>query len=467
MDYLYINAQVLPTGYPIILFYLIAIIGLILIFIKPYWAFLFSAFCLAAKNYHAAVFTRVTSLGPYLNLNDLLEWIAIIAMVVDLIKFRRKIWVPGILLIIFGLITIGDLQSLIKYGFEEEVLRRIWGISIFPIMFLTSTNMVFDENRAKRLFWALFLGAVFAAIQHMFFIQNNIKLLINNYSELRIISYLFSGGIYYLIFAIYFHLETKKRFLYAFYYIGLGLIFISFIFSFTRTYWISAFVSTFLVYLIIKNDKISFKPVIRFTMFLTIGIIFIYLFFSQIELTKIIIGRIETITTKEKFLSSYDSRQKGMSTELSIWFNSSIILGCGSSLPLEYERADPLELETSALGHVAFATYLAHFGLIGILVYLFLLPYQIIKITKIIISNDLESYRSRVAIVALVSSLTEFSAFLSSECYLAPTKHIPGILYGATFGLYKNLKNHKLSKQIKLKCSPKTGQGNKVQNGLP
>jgi len=444
MDYIYSNAQVLHIGYPIILFYLIAIIGFLLIFIKPYWAFLFSAFCLAARNYHAAVFTRIPSLGPYLNLNDLLEWIAIIAMVVDMIKFRRKIWVPGILLIIFGLITIGDLQSLIKYGFEEEILRRIWSTSIFPIMFLISTNMVFNENRAKSLFWTLFLGAVFAAIQHIFFIQNNINLLTNNYPDLRIISYLFSGGIYFLIFALYFPLETKKKFLYAFYYIGLILIFISFIFSFTRTYWISAFVSTFFVYLIIKNDKISFKPVIRFTMFLIIGIVIIYLSFSQIELTKKISERIESITTKEKFLSSYDTRQKGMLTELSIWLDSSIILGCGSSLPLEYERADPLE--TGALGHVAFSTYLAHFGLMGILVYLFLLPYQIIKITKMIIFNDLESYRSRVAIVALVSSLMELTAFLSSECYLEPTKHIPGILYGAAFGLYKIIKIHKISK---------------------
>ena len=438
MEWLYLDAQVSQIGYPIILFYLVAIMGVILIFLKPSWAFLFSVFCLAARNYHAAVFTRIQPFGAYLNLNDLLEWIAIISMIIYSIKIKRKIWVPGILLVILGLIAIGNLQSLIKYGFEEEVLRRIWSTSIFPIMFLTSANMVFDENRAKRLYWALFLGAVFAAFQHMFFILDKIKFLVNNYAELRIISYLFSGGIYLLISAIYFPLKTKNRDFFVLYYICLGLIFISFIFSFTRTYWISALLSTFFTFFLVKSNRISLKSAFRFIMYLVIGIVIISFLFSQIEITKQIIERIGSIATKEGFHSSYDSRQKGMLTELSIWLNGSILLGSGSSLPLEYERASPLE--TGALGHVAFSTYLAHFGLIGILIYLFLLPYQTIKLAKVLLFSYLESYKSKIAIIALVCSLMGVTSFLSSECYIEPTSHIQGIIYGAVFGLYKNLK---------------------------
>jgi hypothetical protein len=77
-------------------------------------------FCLSARNFHAAVYTRTEFLGPYLNLNDLLLWIAFFAMVTELFKKGKALWMPKILLAIFALLLIGDLQSLFKYGFIEE-----------------------------------------------------------------------------------------------------------------------------------------------------------------------------------------------------------------------------------------------------------------------------------------------------------------------------------------------------------
>jgi len=77
MEFLTTITQNTHVGYPLIFFYLVAVVGIILVIFRPYWAFLFSLFCLAARNFHAAVYTRTLFFGPYLNLNDLLEWIAI------------------------------------------------------------------------------------------------------------------------------------------------------------------------------------------------------------------------------------------------------------------------------------------------------------------------------------------------------------------------------------------------------
>jgi len=140
MEFLKTQTQITHIGYPLIIFYLITFIGFILIIIRPYYAFLFSLFCLSAKNFHAAVFTRTPFFGPYLNLNDLLLWLSFFGMIFELLK-RRRIYIPKILLAIFGLLIIGDLQSLIKYGFIEEVFRRIWQTAIFPVLFLVSANI--------------------------------------------------------------------------------------------------------------------------------------------------------------------------------------------------------------------------------------------------------------------------------------------------------------------------------------
>ncbi|HEC92923.1 MAG TPA: hypothetical protein ENI51_08045, partial [Candidatus Atribacteria bacterium] len=126
MKWLLFPPYLVHAGYPLLVFYLIALVGFVLIIVRPYWALLFAVFCLASRNFHAAVFTRTPLLGPYVNLNDLLQWIAIFAMLFELFNTRKRIWAPKILLALFGLIIIGDLQSLLKYGFAENVLRRIW-----------------------------------------------------------------------------------------------------------------------------------------------------------------------------------------------------------------------------------------------------------------------------------------------------------------------------------------------------
>jgi hypothetical protein len=157
-------------GYPPALFYAAAFIGLCLVIFRPYWALLFAAFCLAGRNFNAAVFTRTAQLGAFLNFNDLLLWISVVACFIVILK-RRTFWVPKVLIVILLIDYFGAMESLFKYGFNMSVERLVWATIVFPVMFLVGANLVATPKDAYQIYWALFIGAVVAALQHLVFIN--------------------------------------------------------------------------------------------------------------------------------------------------------------------------------------------------------------------------------------------------------------------------------------------------------
>jgi len=436
MEWLFSNTQVTYEPYPIIFFYLIALVGIVLLFVRPYWALLFSLFCLAARNFHAAVYTRTPFLGPYLNLNDLLEWIAIFAMLMEFLRYRRKIWAPGILLALFGLIIIGDVQSLIKYGLAENVMRRIWSTAIFPIMFLVSCNMVFSEDRARKSYWALFIGAVLAAIQHIIYVRALPSYILENkYIFIRTISYSMSGGSSILV-AFMVHPFTEFRGLKLFgYHTGLTLIGLSCVLSLTRGLWV-IMVATIILFPLFLYKKIFISRSSVNMAGIFIGILLIVsLLFPSLRFGEMLSDRFRSFTTKETFSKSYASRAEGQRTEINIWLNGSIILGAGSTLPLEYVYAD--RYVTGALGHVGYATYLSHYGVLGLLLYLVLLPLLTFKVGKKYYSRHSMDYGGKLVLVGLACVIMDVVSCLTSNHLLGATSHIQGLLYGTVWGLWR------------------------------
>ena len=67
-----LTSPVPVEGYPMFVFYTVALLGAVLIFWRPFNAVLFGVFGIAAKNFHAAIFTRTEFTGAFLNLGDLL-----------------------------------------------------------------------------------------------------------------------------------------------------------------------------------------------------------------------------------------------------------------------------------------------------------------------------------------------------------------------------------------------------------
>lgn len=428
------SSQTLHIGYPIALFYLVAVIGGVLIVVRPWWAFLFAVFCLSARDFHAAVFTRTALFGPYLNLNDLLLWICLLAMLKECFGTRKLIWIPQILLAIFGLIVIGDIQSLYKYGFTGDVFRRIWSTAIFPIMFLISANMVQSDMRARSFYLIFFLGTVTAALQHIFYVHmQTYDLLLPAMHQFRTISYSASGGSYILIAAMFLQRHNKLgKLKNLFYYFGLSLIGLSILLASTRGSWIVIGVVIPILFLMLRKyqniPRLGFRIGVLF-----VGLILIVqVLLPNLGLGKSLVKRFETLQQPS---TAYSSRWEGARTEIDIWLNSSLILGSGSTLPLEYESAD--KEVTGALYHVGITTYLTHYGLLGIIIYVILLPLSTFKVGRRYYLKHFMYPGGRLVLVSIACIIATTIGSLSSMHFLLATCHIPGLLYGVVWGLSK------------------------------
>lgn len=450
MEFLTKNAQGGDVSYPLIFFFIIGLIGFLLVFIKPYNAFLFSIFCLSARNFHAAVHTRSPITGVFLNLNDLLLWIAFFSMLMLYWQKRKKIWIPGILAAIFGIIIIGDIQSILRYGTAHQVLRRIWSTAIFPIMFLVGANMVQNEKKAGYLYKALFLGAMLAAMQHCFYVLYKIKEIGEYalYSKYRIISYILSGGDYILIGAIFSnHIIDFKHYKKTIYYTGLTLIVLSILFNFTRGLWISLIgTSLILPYLIKKEIDIS-STVKKIRVIFVFSIVIILSIFPNFRMHHKISQRLQTLTHDDTRIESYEGRKKAQIQEIKYWLESSIILGKGSAIPADLRHSEEREREKIAFYHVAYSTYLSHYGLTGLFIYLILLPFLTIKEARKYYLRNKKTNSGDLSLVVMALLLMSLIGAFSSMHFLGATCHIQGVLCGVMWGLVKGdkIKLHKNS----------------------
>lgn len=437
MRFLLEDSQWTFIGYPILILYLVAAIGFALILIRPYWAFLFSVFCLAGRNYHAAVFTRLSFAGPYLNLNDLLLWIAVFSMLAEIAHRKRKLIAPGILVVIVVLIFIGDLQSVMKYGLITQVLRRLWSTAVFPVLFLAAANMVNNGKQASQFFWAMVAGTTMAATQHMAFLGHAFYLqFLTGGAQFRTISYIMSGGLFLLIAELSEPSERKaKRKVRWLRYAALSVIGLSYVMSLTRGLYIYALISLLVFPFILRGRFVLSKKVVLFGI-LFIGImIAVQIILPGVGLSRIVSDRLGTFDTRDEFVDSYRTRLAGLRTELDIWMNDSPwILGVGSSLSPEYETAT--EESTGSLYHVGATTYLAHYGIIGLLIFGLMLPFGTIKIARFYYFSHVTFSQSRIALIAIAASLMDLVGLAWSHDHLTAKTQISGLVYGAIWGLY-------------------------------
>jgi hypothetical protein len=449
MEFLEAETRYSQLGYPVVIFYAIGVIGFVLVFYRPYSAFLFSVFCLSARNFHAAVFTRTLYLGYFFNLNDLLLWIAVFASLFDLSQRKKGIWAPKILLAIFALIFLGGFQSLFSQGIEEEVLRSIWQSGIFPILFLVSTNMVDNEKRVQYFYWTLFFGALLASIQHLIFIRNVTSYeLYSGVAELRTISYIISGGLFLAIGSLF--TEPDKsigRLGVLVFYFGVALIGLSYVLSLTRGLYVYIIVALLILPFLLRKDSKYYKSVYFITLIVVFALFITKIVFPNLELGQILNERFESFIYKDTLYESYETRWLGAQTEINLWLNSSIILGVGSSLPPEiiYQaRYGPYQ--TVALSHVGFTTYLAHFGILGVLLYGIVLPVVTIRVARKYYNGHLGGYGKKIAVISIACTLLDLIGLLWSHHHLGATSHMMGLIYGATWGLHHGgIHNKKLN----------------------
>ena len=439
-------------GYPLIVFYAIGLTGFLLVVFRPYWAFLFAVFCLAARNFQAAVFTRSPLLGQYCNLNDLLMWIGLLALL-RLAFQERELWAPKILVAILAINFFGAFDSLFEYGFIAHVQRSLWAAAIFPTMFLVAANLVSSQEKARYFYWALFTGALLAAIQHLFLVDSQINVRGASAGEfdIRSISYIFSGGIFLAVSAIFINVRrlVLRPLIGLIWLGGIGLIALSYLLSFTRTLWVGTAVSVLGVWLVTSWQSRQISRVFSrsiyavFALFLVIACTFTIsaALFPHLDLEGMVMKRLDFLEHRDVFDKSYETREQGFRTEINLWLEGSMLWGVGTtmppalaeaSIPGKGERAD---LNIGALGHVGLSSYLARFGLLGLIVYGLLLPLLTIKAGKIIYSEHRRDYTGALALAAMALGFYDMATIFSSNHYLGATSHIPGLIYGALWGL--------------------------------
>jgi hypothetical protein len=462
MDFL-ITSYDIHQGYPLIVFYAIGLAGFLLVVVRPYWAFLFAVFCLAARNFHYAVFTRVPSLGMYCNLNDLLVWIALLAMV-RLAFQERDLWAPRILVAILAIIFIGAFQSLYEYGFIVHVQRSIWAVAIFPAMFLVAANIVSSPGKARQFYWALLAGALVAACQHLLFIDyqfaNNGPLA--QESDIRTISYLGSGGVYLAVSSIFLDIRRLvQRWLSGLIWLGvIVLIVLSNVLSFTRGLYVGAAFSIIGVWLTTswQESRVLYRSASAlFCLFLVIActITISGTLFPELNLEGMVTKKMSFLEHRDVFDKAYATREQGLETETDLWLDGSIIWGVGTALPPSLVKGTNASVDvTGALGHVAFSTYLVHFGLVGLLVFGVLLPLMTIKTGNMLFRGHSRDYIGAVALAAMAISFFDVATLLTSNHYLTATTQVPGLIYGALWGLVRAETSHK--EGILVKPKPKT-----------
>jgi hypothetical protein len=443
MGILSIIAQSTYKGYPVEVFYAAGFVGLALIVFRPYWAFLFAVFCLAGRNFHAAVFTRTEALGAFLNLNDLFMWICVLALGVFILK-RKTFWAPKVLIALFIINYLAAMQSFFQYGFESEVLRAVWAAAIFPVMFLVGANLVTTEKDAYQIYWALFLGAVVAALQHLVFINIQLPMVVRPTSEevfLRSISYIMSGGMFLVVSAIFIkgRLGITRRLLYWLWLAGLVLITFSYILSLTRTVWVGVIAAGIGVFFwTISGQRINYLSrslKIGLASLLILGGIFTVstFFFPSLDLKGLVEQRTEAVQRTEAFDEAYKTREQGFESEINIWLNSWLILGGGTALPPAFWHASTKNV--GALRHVALSAYLACFGVLGLVVYWVWLPFATIKAGRSLFLAHKSDYLGALALAAMAVAFYDFATILSSNHYLGAGSHINGLIYGAFWGL--------------------------------
>jgi hypothetical protein len=431
-------------GYPPEIFYAVALVGVVLAIFRPRWAFFFIVFCLSVRNFHMAVFTRSPFLGEFLNLNDLCLWIGVLAMLRTAWEGAR-IWAPAILLAIMGILILGDFQALFQYGFNRMVMQSLWAAWLFPLMFLVSANMV-ETTRDARLFYVvLFLGALGAALQHLFFVQEQMLSGESSFSagSLRTISFIMSGGLFLVIGAFFVDIKRiiRSAYLYILWLAGIPVIAISYLLSFTRSLWLEGVLTFGALFVLLYREPKKMLPRIK----LAVGLFAIILLafqlsnrfvFSSVNVTNMVNERADFIRYEDTFEEAYQTRETGIETEMELWQNGFYIWGVGGCYPPSLLESS-IE-ETGALHHVGFSAYLAHFGLIGLLVYGVLLPLLSIRIARRYFTFHQNDWGGAVAVMGLALATFDVLSLLSNH-HLGATSQVAGLIYGALWGLSRSL----------------------------
>lgn len=420
----------IDAGYPSILIYLVIAIGIPLALMWPIYAFAGVAFILCAGDSHMLTMTRTTALGAYFNGNDALLLVALLGTAVN-----GELRVPRIVWAMFGVILIAFAQSWVEGGLAYETVRALrWAISL-PVCYVIAASVVSNPRRLRITLFALFFGSVLGSLQHLFVVQNRLAgtaaVSAHEFSLARTISFRNAGQFLLLAFIIWRpRIKGLGRPLLIF---GAVLFGVSVLLNQTRSIWISSIVSLPVIAMIFREGERWRKSLVA----PAVAAIFLLLIFVTIDLAipaldaKDIIGwRLRTLTDEEQRHMTTITRQLSIEREFDAWLEGTLIFGRGLFFfAREYE--DTVGTYRIAWGHVGHLTTLSQTGLIGLLVYSFLLPFSVVKSALQLWRQS--SHEARLmALTGGGCAIWYWFCFFMSDNFLA-IHMVEGFLFGAVW----------------------------------
>jgi hypothetical protein len=421
------------SGYPSYLLVVVLIVGLSLIIIKAYWGFLFTIILFGILDVNLAILTRIQLTGPYFNMYDALFIIALFSIIRDsevspLIVPRPVEWILLVL-------TLGILQTIFYYQINYFVLRALRWSATFPLAFFIGANAVINQERAKPFLYAIIIGAVLNAVLS-FMEFKGLTLLRPGDPALRMPGAGNLLGMSLLVAAsqqAFFpnsSLAVKMMW-------GSALIFIALtiLFGQWRSMFLGVILSMIVLPVIIRRWESFFRGIMVVLIGVPLLLITLHFTLPSISATHML-QRFASVTkslslTKEIPKEDF-TRWRQIERDFEEWSKGNWLIGRGLSfnafLP---DAADP----RVAWGHVGYASYLSHFGLLGLIIFAIYMPLQVLRAGKEVYFANRSGPTINLGLLTMVTVVFVSVICCMSTSYLSPVMHSIGFLYGATWSL--------------------------------
>lgn len=425
-------------SYPTLVYYFALLISVPLALRSPYRAFLFVVFGLSARHFAAAVQTRII-FGQYINLNDALILIGLLALFINVVVQRKPLRTPPPVLMLYVLLLISIVLGYFAVGdFDENVIRYSKYSLVFPTVFLLSVNFVTDSDRAKQFVWVLFAGALVGTVHH-------ISLSVQAYrpgadlQTVRDIGFLLHPGYYFLVAAVHGRILVRKPRLILL--LTLPLFAVSTLLDQTRSVWFGMVGAIVLMPLVLRMPvkRLARTGFVFLLVYLCVTFLVPYLLpgtspFAAIE------NRLNLIT--HQYGETTSSRETGAREELNAWLSGNLLLGRGMGSQASFSDT-PRGSDEVAYGHIGYVAYLTYTGMIGFIVYALYIPYCVIRSAKqILASADQDDFVQLIAVMGVVGVLMHIFIAAFTAGYISPSN--AGLYYGATLGLLATTRQEEL-----------------------
>lgn len=407
---------------------LVLSVGMVLMIFRPYWAFLFGIFVLAATSINVAVM-RTRELGAYFQLADACILVMIMA---SLWERKRALLIPAPTVILSAVLIMGFLNSLMQLGPTYGALRSLRWCITFPLLLLLAANVVQDERKVRSLLLTLVLAATVAEAQHLFTVFGVRSLMSENAEAARTAQFIMSGSDLWLLAGFYIVGGSipRRRVQTA-----IGALFLVGLISLQTRSMGLAFVGALVIYYLwfLKGPQAyrwqRFKGLVPVFI---IGLIML----AVMGLSPLITGYGERFVATVETGEENQSRWNAFHAEMNDWLNGNPIIGRGLSYYESPKLGDRLIRASGiAYGHLGYVTYLSQLGLIGFLVYGFWLPLVIVLRARRLLQQP-HAPPEVVHLAAITGGAFIYYPimFLFSASFLG-VSYVPGILVGAMWGI--------------------------------